>query len=71
MTISKQALELIGCTVEDYLQWCKDNSFPSYKENTKKEFFKRINENRIVRDTESGLLINQDVDNTNNELNEE
>ena len=27
MTISKQALELIGCTVEDYLQWCKDNGF--------------------------------------------
>ena len=71
MTISKQALELIGCTVEDYLHWCKDNGFPSYKENTKKEFFKRINENRIVRDTESGLLINQDGDNTNNELNEE
>ena len=71
MTISKQALELIGCRVEYYLQWCKDIGFPCYKENTKKEFFKRINENRIVRDTESGLLINQDGDNTNNELNEE
>ncbi len=38
MTISKQALELVGCTVEDYLQWCSDNGFPSYKESTKKEF---------------------------------
>lgn len=71
MTISKQALELVGCTVEDYLQWCRDNNQPSYKETTKKEFFKRISENRIVRDSSTGLLINKHIDNKDNEINEE
>ncbi len=63
MTISKQALELVGCTVEDYLQWCSDNGFPSYKESTKKEFFRRIQDNVIVRDRETGKLINRHSDN--------
>jgi len=67
MTINKQALELVGVTVDEYLQWCSSSNFPSYRESTKKEFFKRINENRIVRDTKTGLLINKNSEDKNEE----
>lgn len=62
MTISKQALELVGVTIEEYLQWCSDNKFPAYRETTKKEFFKRIQGNQIVRDVKTGILINKQGD---------
>ncbi len=71
MTISKHALELVGVTVEEYLQWCFDNGFPSYKDSSKKEFFSRINECRIVRDKETGRLINKNrKSSTNDKKNE-
>ena len=59
MTISKQALEIVGVSVEEYLQWCSDNDLPAYKEKTKKEFFKRIMNDKIIRDTKTGELISK------------
>ena len=42
MRINKQAFEVIGVTLEDYLLWCEDNGVPSYSEKTKKDFFAKV-----------------------------
>ena len=59
MTINKQALDMAGCTVEDYITWCKNNNKSSYKQSTKVEFFEKIADGRIVRDSQTGELINK------------
>ena len=59
LKINKQALELLGVTVGEYLFWCKENKMPSYKETTKKEFFKRCIEGRIVKDARNNRLVNK------------
>ena len=59
MNINKQALELVGVTVDEYLFWCKENKRPSYKEETKQDFFKRIREGKIVKDVRNQRLINK------------
>lgn len=56
MKINKQAFELIGVTLEDYLLWCEDNNLPSYLEKTKVDFFTKVKTNQIVRDSASGKL---------------
>ena len=57
MTIKKQALDLIGVSVEQYLDYCERyNLKPNFKK-TRREFFKRVSEGRIVLDTRTGQLI--------------
>lgn len=56
MKINKQAFELVGVTLEDYLLWCGENDLPSYSEKSKVTFFTYIKTNRIVRDSETGKL---------------
>ncbi len=57
MKINKHAFELVGISLEDYILWCEDNNKPSYKAKTKEEFFKKIRNNQIVRDTKKGKLV--------------
>ncbi len=56
MKINKQAFELIGVTLEDYLEWCKDNNKPSYAKKTKVKFFDLVKSKQIVRDKDTGKL---------------
>lgn len=61
MQISKQALAIVGVTIDDYLEWCLNNNKASYKNETKKEFFTKIKEGRIVRDNATKKLITKKV----------
>ena len=57
MAINKQALRLSGVTEADYKQWCIDNHKPAYLSSTKKDFFDRIKDGRLVKDANTGKLI--------------
>ena len=48
--MNKSGLELINVTREDYLKWCRKYKKPNYKMETKKRFFKLIQNGEIVRD---------------------
>ena len=56
MKINKQAFELLGITLEDYLEWCKDNNMSAYASKTKTEFFRKVQINQIVKDKKTGKL---------------
>lgn len=56
MTLNKQAFAIAGVTVDDYKKWCKEVGKPAYKNSTKEEFFARIADGRLVKDS-SGKLI--------------
>lgn len=55
MTINKQSLKLVNITEEEYLSWCKENHKAAYKQSTKQEFFKLINENKIIKNEDGKL----------------
>ena len=57
MKINKHAFELVGVTIEDYVIWCEENNRASYKAKTKKEFFEKIRNNQIVKDSKKGKLV--------------
>lgn len=59
MYISKQAFDIVGVTVEDYLQWCQDYNKLPYMKKVRKEFFGRIKDGRIVRDHDTRKLKNK------------
>ena len=56
MDINKQAFELIGITMEDYLDWCNDNKVSACSRKTVREFFRKVRINQIVRDSRTGKL---------------
>ena len=53
---NKQIYKLVGVTFKDYEKWCKANNKPIHNPKTKTEFFKRINEDRIMKDNASNLI---------------
>lgn len=55
--MNKSGLELINVTREDYLKWCRKYKKPNYKMETKKRFFKLIQNGEIVRDENNNLVI--------------
>ncbi len=59
MKISKQALELVGVTVDEYIFWCRENGFPACSEKTKVFFFAAIRDGKIVRDKRNRRLLNK------------
>lgn len=50
--MNKQVFEQVGITEEEYKQWCKENKKPYYKSSTKTEFFKKIQEGKILKDND-------------------
>lgn len=67
MYITQQALDIVGISYDDYLQWCTDNHRPPYKKKTRKEFFERIKDGKIAKDKKTGELINKRPRNSNDE----
>ena len=57
--ITQQALDVAGVTYDEYLNWCEENNKPPYKKKIRDEFFKRIFDGRIVRDSKTKRLINK------------
>lgn len=45
---NKMPYILFGITEADYKSWCKKKKLPHYKISTKKEFFKLINDDKII-----------------------
>lgn len=54
--MNKQLFQEVGITEADYKKWCKDNKKPSYKSETKEEFFARIQDGRLVKDKSGNLI---------------
>lgn len=57
--INKQLCEMFNVTNDDYRQWCKDNKKAMYKTSSKKEFFERLSDGRLVKDKRSNQLVKQ------------
>lgn len=56
--MNKQIFKHVGVTGAEYRQWCKDNKKASYKPSVKADFFERIQDGRIMRDSD-GVLVNK------------
>lgn len=57
MKINKQAFNIAGVTEKDYIKWCEENHKAQYKQETKADFFARIQDGRLVKDARTGKLI--------------
>ena len=55
--MNRQLRYATGVSEAEYKQWCKDNKKPAYKASSKKEFFDRIADGRLVRDAYTGKLV--------------
>ena len=56
MTLNKNAFKISGVTQAEYFRWCKENKKPAYLTSTKTEFFRKIQEGKLVRDSEGKLI---------------
>ena len=56
MKVNNQAFKLAGVTLDDYNKWCDENKKPRYLPQTKKEFFTRIHDGRLVKDKDGNLI---------------
>ena len=57
MNINKQAFDLHGVTVKDYLDFCEKKGWQSYKPSSKRAFFERLETGRLVKDKLTGKLL--------------
>lgn len=57
MTMNKQCFVAAGVTEKDYLNWCRENRKSAYKQSSKQEFFERIQDGRLVKDSMTGMLV--------------
>jgi len=55
--MNKQIYKIAGVTENDYKQWCKENKRQAYKLESKREFFARLSDGRLVRDPLTGKLV--------------
>ena len=61
MNINNQAFAAHGVTVQDYLDWCEKKKWQAYKSSTKREFFARLTDGRLVKDKSTGKLLEKRV----------
>lgn len=54
--MNKQLFEAAGVTEEQYRNWCKETDRPIHSNDSKREFFARIQDGRLVLD-KSGHLV--------------
>lgn len=54
--MNKQIFEQVGVKEEDYKKWCKNNDKNYYSKETKEEFFKLIQEKKLVKDSDGSLV---------------
>lgn len=50
--MNKQISKLLNVTEEDYVKWCRLNKRPVYKKESKKEFLKKVQSGKLIRDKE-------------------
>lgn len=53
---NERAFDMIGCSVEEYMDWCKENGLKYHKSESKRKFFEdyrsgkiRIVDSKIVK----------------------
>lgn len=56
MFMNRQCFEITGVTEKDYLDWCKEKKKSPYRTSSKREFFARINDGRLVKDKDGKLI---------------
>ena len=57
MRISNEALNMVGVTWKDYVDWCKRNKIPKNKISSKNRFFSEIKNDRIMKDLKKDKII--------------
>lgn len=55
--MNRQIFRMLGISEEEYKEWCSNNYLVAYKISTKQEFFDKIQSGQIVRDSNTGKLI--------------
>ena len=55
--MNKQIYKVAGVTENDFKNWCKETNRKAYKQSSKTEFFARLADGRLIRDTQTGKLI--------------
>ena len=54
--MNRQLFETAGVTEEEFLNWCKQNKKPSYKKEVKEEFFQKIHDGKLVKNSQNQLI---------------
>lgn len=54
--MNKQTFELCGVTEQHFKEWCALTGKPAYKESSKREFFRRIQNGQLAIDN-SGRIV--------------
>lgn len=55
--MNKQIEALTGVTNADYLQWCKENNKAAYIPKNRADFFAKIQDGRLVKDSATGKIV--------------
>ena len=55
-----QAFAITKTTRDEFDRWCKENKLPSYKIESKREFFTLIRKGELVRDSETGEIVRKE-----------
>lgn len=71
MYITQQALDIVGVTYDEYIEWCENTGKMPYKKSVRKEFFQKIFEGRLVRDSITKRIITKKISKNNSEANDE
>ena len=59
MPITKKIFKVTGITEDDYREWCKTYKKSIHKPENRTEFFQKVLDGRIIRDTTTGKLVNK------------
>lgn len=53
---NEEALKYYNVTLDDYFKWCDDTHRAPYRYDTKKEFFLRLRDGRLVKSKSLNIL---------------
>lgn len=59
--MNKQIEHLVNVTNEDYLKWCKENNKAHYMPKTRADFFAKVQDGRLVKDSKTGKIVKRKV----------
>lgn len=54
--MNKKCLDLAGVDENEFYKWCRENKKPTYKTESKREFFSKIQEGKLVRNEKGSII---------------
>ena len=71
MSFNKQVEKMVGVDEREYRKWCKENKEPIHKAESKTKFFARIQEGRLLKDSEGNIVRKRNKKNGAKDISEE